>query len=79
MIRCVYLVIFDHNGQHFMAGRMETGLHGYHSARDGCVDGGADPLTVPDLLSQPDWITYPNNRCTGCANVLNHGQNDLRR
>ena len=73
----VEIVVLDDDGEDVAAGGMGPGFHGQDAAGNGSMDGGADTGAVTDFLAAFDHVAHLNQRGTGRANVLNHGQYNL--
>ena len=66
-------VIFNDDGHDQGAITVGTGLHGLNDAGNRGVDRDAQPLAITDFLTQIHMVTLFDQRLTGRADVLNHG------
>ena len=69
-------IVFDHDGQDVRAARVRLFLHGDDRTGYGGVNRGAKPGAVAHLLPHCDMLANLDQRLTGCADVLRHGDAD---
>ena len=66
-------VVFDDHGQNRGSAGMGPGLHRLHRSGDGAMYRHAKALIVADFLAQVHMVPLIDQRLTGGADVLGHG------
>ena len=72
-------VVFKDDGEHLASVGVQAGPDGHHLAGHRGVDGGAQALAVADFLAHLHGVAHLDQRRAGRADMLHHGQHDLRR
>ena len=69
----VFVVIFDNHAGHHGAAGVGAGFHSFDGTGNRCVDRDAQTLVVADFLTNGHVVALLDQGCTGCADVLGHG------
>ena len=70
-------IVFNDHRHDLPSTGVGPGLHGNDRAGNGGMDGDTQALTVTDRLATQHLITHLYQGCTGCADMLLHGDHHL--